>query len=321
MYLNKTSSNKSIKQMRHMTKYILVLLMIPMMASAQQDPQFTHYMYNTIYVNPAYAGSRDALTVGLLHRNQWIGLDGAPTSQTFYLHTPLRNKSLNVGFSAVNDRIGPITQTMFYGDFAYRFNLTENIRWSFGLKGGVKLFQPRISDLNTTQPDDPNITGNGLENSVLPNIGFGTYLNSDKWYVGIGIPKMIESNIPTVDGETRDVTDKRHYFFIGGLILPVSNSIKLKPTTQFKVVENAPSSLDVTVEALFNDRFSIGVAHRIQDSFSVLAGFNVNEQFRAGVSWDFTTSELNQVNNGSLEFMLMYDFLFKDSKLKSPRYF
>ena len=321
MYLNKTSSNKSIKQMRHMTKYILVLLMIPMMASAQQDPQFTHYMYNTIYVNPAYAGSRDALTVGLLHRNQWIGLDGAPTSQTFYLHTPLRNKSLNVGFSAVNDRIGPITQTMFYGDFAYRFNLTENIRWSFGLKGGVKLFQPRISDLNTTQPDDPNITGNGLENSVLPNIGFGTYLNSDKWYVGIGIPKMIESNIPTVDGDTRDVTDKRHYFFIGGLILPVSNSIKLKPTTQFKVVENAPSSLDVTVEALFNDRFSIGVAHRIQDSFSVLAGFNVNEQFRAGVSWDFTTSELNQVNNGSLEFMLMYDFLFKDSKLKSPRYF
>ena len=321
MYLNKTSSNKSIKQMRHMTKYILVLLMIPMMASAQQDPQFTHYMYNTIYVNPAYAGSRDALTVGLLHRNQWIGLDGAPTSQTFYLHTPLRNKSLNVGFSAVNDRIGPITQTMFYGDFAYRFNLTENIRWSFGLKGGVKLFQPRISDLNTTQPDDPNITGNGLENSVLPNIGFGTYLNSDKWYVGIGIPKMIESNIPTVDGDTRDVTDKRHYFFIGGLILPVSNSIKLKPTTQFKVVENAPSSLDLTVEALFNDRFSIGVAHRIQDSFSVLAGFNVNEQFRAGVSWDFTTSELNQVNNGSLEFMLMYDFLFKDSKLKSPRYF
>jgi len=307
--------------MRHMKKYIFLLLMIPMMASAQQDPQFTHYMYNTIYVNPAYAGSRDALTVGLLHRNQWIGLDGAPTSQTFYLHTPLRNKSLNVGFSAVNDRIGPITQTMFYGDFAYRFNLTENIRWSFGLKGGVKLFQPRITNLNTTQPDDPNIAGNGLENSVLPNIGFGTYLNSDKWYVGIGIPKMIESNIPTVDGDAREVTDKRHYFFIGGLILPVSNSIKLKPTTQFKVVENAPSSLDITLEALFNDRFSVGVAHRLQDSFSVLAGFNVNEQFLAGVSWDFTTSELNQVNNGSLEFMLMYDFLFKDNKLKSPRYF
>jgi len=307
--------------MRHMKKYIFLLLMIPMMASAQQDPQFTHYMYNTIYVNPAYAGSRDALTVGLLHRNQWIGLDGAPTSQTFHLHTPLRNKSLNVGFSAVNDRIGPITQTMFYGDFAYRFNLTENIRWSFGLKGGVKLFQPRIADLNTTQPDDPNITGSGLENSVLPNIGFGTYLNSDKWYVGIGIPKMIESNIPTVDGDTRAMIDRRHYFFIGGLILPVSNSIKLKPTTQFKVVENAPSSLDVTLEALFNDRFSVGLAHRIQDSFSVLAGFNVNEQFRAGVSWDFTTSDLNQVNNGTLEFMLMYDFLFKDNKLKSPRYF
>jgi type IX secretion system PorP/SprF family membrane protein len=306
-----------------MKKHILLLFVVicSYAGQAQQDPQFTHYMYNTIYVNPAYAGSRDALTVGLINRNQWIGLDGAPNSQTLYAHTPLRNEALNLGFSLVNDKIGPIQQSSFNVDFAYRFKLTEELRLAFGLKGGMKLFQPRLAGLITTDPDDPDLVGADVQNTWNPNIGFGAYLNHDRWYVGIGMPKIIETKIATVDGENRDIRDKRHYFFIAGAMLPINDMISLKPTTQVKVTANAPVSVDLTLEALLREKFSVGLAHRFNDSFSVLAGVMVTEQLRAGISWDFTTSNLNQANNGTLEFMLQYDFMFKNDKLKSPRYF
>jgi type IX secretion system PorP/SprF family membrane protein len=309
--------------MNIMKKHFLLIsaLLISVFSIAQQDPHFTHFMYNNIYVNPAYAGSRDLMTVGLIHRSQWIGLDGAPQTQNFYIHSPLKNKALNLGFSLVNDKIGPLHQTMFYGDFAYRFNITENTRLAFGLKAGLNLFQPKLNGLVTTDANDPNLTGQEVKSSINPNVGFGVYLNNDKWYLGMGIPKMIQNKLATVDGEDRDISEQRHYFFIGGLIMPITEGIKLKPTAQFKMTENAPSSLDIAAEMLFNDRFNVGVGHRLKDSFFMLAGINITDQMHAGLSWDFTTSKLNKVNDGTLEFLLMYDFMFKNDKLKSPRYF
>lgn len=306
-----------------MKKYIFLLIAIvaSSAAIAQQDPQFTHYMYNNIYVNPAYAGSRDAMTVGLLHRSQWIGLDGAPQTQNFYIHSPLKNKSLNLGFSLVNDKIGPLHQTMFYGDFAYRFNVTENTKLAFGLKAGMNLFQPKLAGLITTDANDPNLVGQEVKSSINPNVGFGVYLNNDKWYAGVGIPKLVQNKLATVDGADNDISEKRHYFLIGGLILSLTNSIKLKPTTQFKFTENAPTSVDLTAELLFNDRINVGIGHRLKDSFTTMVGMNITDQMHAGLSWDFTTSKLNKVNDGTLEFLLMYDFVFKNDKLKSPRYF
>lgn len=310
-----------------MKKLIIIctalLSLLTLNVSAQQDPHFTHYMYNTLSVNPGYAGSRGVLNISALHRQQWIGLDGAPTTQTFFIHSPLKNNKMGLGFSVVNDRIGPLNQTFIYGDYSYTVRLTEVLKLSFGVKAGINWFQPKIANLFTIQANDPSFTGSTMESVIKPNIGAGIYLHHDYWYLGASAPRLIQNkfNLSETPNDTNSILEVRHMFFIGGLILPVSKDIKLKPTVQAKVVQNAPVSIDATVEALFRDQFSVGAGLRYKDSFYALAGYQFTSQFRAGLSWDFTTSKLQNVNNGTIEVMLSYDFLNKNDKLRSPRYF
>lgn len=306
--------------------YILIGILTPAIYSqlhAQQDPQFTHYMYNTLSVNPAYAGSRDVLNISALHRQQWIGLDGAPNTQTVFIHTPLKNKKMGLGFSVVNDRIGPINQTFFYGDYSYTVKLTETMKLSFGLKAGVNWFQPKINSLNTIQANDPSFVGSTLHSAIKPNIGAGIYLHDDRWYFGVSAPRMIQStfNLGENKNDTTAILELRHLFFIGGAIFPISSDLKLKPTFMVKVVKNAPVSIDLTLEALIRDQFSVGAGIRYKDSFYGLIGYQFTSQFRAGLSYDYTSTRLQNVNNGTVELMLSYDFLNKQDKLRSPRYF
>ncbi|TND03510.1 MAG: hypothetical protein FD123_3931 [Bacteroidetes bacterium] len=291
---------------------------------AQQDPQFTHYMYNTLSVNPAYAGSRGLLNISALHRQQWIGLDGAPMTQTVFVHSPLRNRKMALGFSAVNDRIGPLNQTFLYGDYSYTVKLTELLRLSFGVKAGVHWFQPKISTLSTIAANDPSFVNSTVENTIKPNVGGGIYLHHENWYFGASSPRMIESNFNlgnSSSGDTTQIRELRHYFFIAGGIFPVSPAIKLKPTAKLKMVQNAPFSIDATVEALLDNRFSIGAGMRLNDCFYGMVGYQFSDQFKAGLSYDFSTTKIQKVSNGTVEIMLSYDFLFNNNKLKSPRYF
>lgn len=306
--------------------YILIGILLPGAAaqlSAQQDPQFTHYMYNTLSVNPAYAGSRDVLNISALHRQQWVGLDGAPTTQTVAIHTPLRNRKMGVGFSVVNDRIGPLNQTFFYADYSYSVRLTETIKLSFGLKAGLNWFQPKIADLHTITANDPSFTGSTMESVIRPNLGAGIYLHHDRWYVGASAPRLIQNkfNLGGSGNDTASVMELRHMFFIAGGVIPISSELKLKPTAQVKVVQNAPLSVDATLELLVRDRFSIGGGMRYKDSYYGMAGYQFSSQFRAGISYDYTSTRLQNVNNGTVEVMLSYDFLNKQDKLRSPRYF
>lgn len=290
---------------------------------AQQDPQFSHYMYNTVSVNPAYAGSRDVLNITGLHRSQWIGLNGAPTSQTLSMNTPLRNKKMGIGLSLVNDRIGPINQTFIYADYSYSVRLTETLRLAFGLKAGINWFQPKISTLETVQANDPSFVNSTLESVVKPNFGGGIYLHSEKFYVGASAPRLMQNkfNLGTGNTDTTAVKELRHIFFIAGYILPVTNQLKLKPTVQVKMVENAPISIDGTVEAIIHDRFSLGAGIRIGDCYYGMVGYQFSNQFRAGFAYDYSSTRLQNVNNGTIELMLSYDFLFNNDKLRSPRYF
>lgn len=308
-----------------MKKYIIlcVVALCSLRSFAQQDPHFTHYMYNTLSVNPAYAGSRDVLNVSALHRQQWIGLDGAPATQTVFIHSPLKNRKMGLGFSVVNDRIGPINQTFFYADYSYSIRFTEKLRLSFGVKGGVNWFQPKIAELNTIQANDPSFTGSTLQSVIRPNIGAGVYLHHDYWYVGASAPKLIENRLTLgqKDNDTTTILEVRHVFLIGGGVIPVSPDFKLKPTFMVKAVKNAPVSIDVTLEALIRDKFSIGGGMRFHDSFYGMAGYQFSSQFRAGLSYDYTSSRLRNINNGTVEIMLSYDFLNKQDKLRSPRYF
>lgn len=290
---------------------------------AQQDPQFSHYMYNTVSVNPAYAGSRDVLNITGLHRSQWLGLDGAPTTQTLSMNTPLRNKKMGVGFSVVNDRIGPINQTFIYADYSYAVNLTKTLKLAFGLKAGVNWFQPKIATLETVQGNDPSFVNSTLETVIKPNVGAGIYLHSEKFYIGASAPRLLQNkfNLGTGNTDTTAVKELRHMFFIAGYIWTVNRQLKLKPTAQVKMVQNAPISIDATVEAIIRDKFSIGAGYRYGDSYYGMVGYQFTNQFRAGFAYDYTSTRLQNVNNGTVELMLSYDFMFNNDKLRSPRYF
>ena len=306
-------------------KFILLFLVFGNVVLAQQDAQFTQYMYNTISVNPAYAGSRGALTFAGLARQQWMGIDGAPSTQSFYLNSPFINKNNGIGLSFVNDKIGPVNQTYCYADYAYHLRLSKNVRLAMGLKGGVNIFQSsQIATLKTTVDADPTFVNYTNRNTIAPNFGAGLYLYSEKFYVGLSAPKLLENKLGVstdATGATNKISEVRHYFAIVGFILPVGENLKLKPTLQAKLSQNAPVSLDVTVEALYKDKVSFGLGYRHTDAISALIGFYFTPQFRAGFAYDYTLSELQKYNSGTIELMLQYDLFRKQDKLKSPRYF
>ena len=179
---------------------------------SQQNPMFTQYMFNTLAVNPAYAGSGKAMNVTGLYRNQWVGLDGAPTTQTFFLHTPFLNKNMGLGLSVVNDKIGPVQQTMIYADYSYTIKLSEKAKLAFGLKGGVKLVNVNLRSLDVKDEQDVSFSQN-ITNQAIPNFGFGMYYHTKKWYVGISTPQLAEHRSSNVLWPER-----RHYFLIAGYV-------------------------------------------------------------------------------------------------------
>lgn len=312
--------------MKNNKLYVALVLAIfcALRVSAQQDPQFSHYMYNTLSVNPAYAGSRGTLNVSALHRQQWIGFDGAPMTQTVYAHMPLPNEKMGVGLSVVNDKIGPLNQTFIYGDYSYTVKLTSAVKLAFGIKAGLNMFQPKIAGLSTIDATDPSFVNSSLTRSIKPNVGAGLYLHHERWYIGASSPRLLENKFNLNGASTNDtntVKEVRHLFLIGGLVFPVNDELKLKPTVQAKLVRNSPLSLDATLEALIRDKFNLGVGMRWEDSFYGLVGYQFNDQLRAGLAYDYTIGPLRNINGNTVEVMISYDFFFRKDKIRSPRYF
>lgn len=307
--------------MKNFKLYILFVLLClnAITSNAQQDPMFTQYMFNTLAVNPGYAGSRGALNVTGLYRNQWVGIDGAPTTQTFFAHTPFLSKNMAVGISVVNDKIGPINQTMMYGDYSYTIKVTESSKLAFGLKAGVNIIRGNLSSIDLTEQNDQSFATN-IDYKPLPNFGFGMYYHSDRWYLGLSTPKLLENKIESTVDYTK-LSEKRHYFLIAGYVVDVSENIKFKPTALTKVTIGAPVSIDLTATFLFKEKLWLGVGHRINDSFSALMELQLNDQLRVGYAYDYTISKLSHYNFGTHEIMLSYDFIYRKDKILSPRYF
>lgn len=307
--------------MRNLKFYIIAAILLTNVVTsfAQQDPMFTQYMFNTLAVNPGYAGSRGALNVTGLLRNQWVGIDGAPKTQTFFAHTPIINKNMAVGLSVVNDKIGPINQTFIYGDYSYTIKVTDNSKLAFGLKGGVNIIKGNLTSVDLTEQNDQSFSTN-IDYKPLPNFGFGLYYHSERWYVGLSTPKLLENKIEASVVYSK-LSEKRHYFLIGGFVVDISESVKFKPSVLTKVTEGAPVSLDFTANFLFKDKLWLGAGHRLGDSFSALMQLQLNEQLRVGYAYDYTISKLTKYNYGSHEIMLSYDFIYRKDKILSPRYF
>lgn len=284
---------------------------------AQQDAQFTQYMYNTINVNPAYAGSRGALSIFALHRTQWVGLDGAPVTNTISVNTPLNNSNLGLGVSVINDRIGPTNENTISADLSYTLPTSENYKLSFGLKATANLFNLNVSDLNPLVEVDPSLQN---YNKFSPNIGAGLYLHSDKAYVGFSIPNFMETNRYN-DNDVKIFKEKMNYYLIGGYVFDLSSEVKFKPAFISKVVEGAPFQMDLSGNFMFNNKFVVGVAYRWSAALSAMVGFQVSEGLYIGYGFDNETTNLKNYNTGSHEVFLRYEIFKNVDKITTPRFF
>lgn len=278
----------------------------------QQDPQYTQYMYNMNILNPAYAGSQGVGSIGILGRTQWVGVDGSPQTFTVSAHTPI-GTNLGLGVSFIHDEIGPAKEDNAYLDLSYTLITSEEGRLAFGLKGGFTFLDVRALVLNQSN-DNSNVP----VNEVSPNFGAGIYYYTDRFYLGASAPNFLETR--HLDKSTvSSASEKAHYFLTSGYVFDLSDNLKLKPSTMVKAVSNAPVSIDLSANLLINEKFEIGLSHRLDDSISGLLGFQVNKNFRVGYAYDHTITPFGDYNTGSHEVMLLYNFSRKD--LNSPRFF
>ena len=292
---------------------------------AQQEPMFTHYMDNTLMVNPGYAGSRDALTVTALQRMQWVDFKGAPVTQTITIHAPLRNEHIGIGLSVLNDKIGPTNNTSAFVDFAYIMKLSPKSKLALGLNAGINMFQASLSSLQLDQPTDPTFQ-NIINNHTTPNFGFGAYYYRERFYAGISVPNLMQNNYSVINepnGTTLLGVEQRHYYFIAGTVIKMTENLAFKPTTLVKVTMGAPAQADLTASFIIMKRLLIGAMYRTGDAFGALVGINITDQFHLGYSYDYSYGlSSSKYNQGSHEIMLRYDFIFYNKKqIHSPRYF
>jgi type IX secretion system PorP/SprF family membrane protein len=301
------------------TKILIFALMLTCYSGfAQQDAQYTQYMYNTININPAYAGSRGVMSVFGLHRTQWVGLDGAPTTNTFSLNTPISNSNLGVGFSLVNDRIGPTSDNTISADISYTIPMNEVYKLSFGIKASGNIFNLDTDKLDPAQANDPNLQN--FNNEFSPNFGAGVYFHSDKLYLGLSVPNFLQDSKYN-DNEVAVFQERMNFYFIGGYVFDVSPSIKFKPAFLTKMVTGSPLQVDASANFLFFDKFMLGGAYRWDAAVSALAGFQVTDGLFIGYSYDMETTNLRRYNSGSHEVFLRFELFNKVSKMVSPRFF
>lgn len=299
---------------------IVAFILLSSTASfAQQLPQFTQYMYNTISINPAYAGSRETLSIVGLHRSQWVGLAGAPTTQTLSIHTPVgASEKVGLGFSFINDELGAQNFQYLYGDFSYTINTGDNTKLAFGLKAGFTSYS-LDGEFIAQHPDDPLIYG--YEDRWKPNIGTGIFWHSNRWYLGLSAPRLLNTDYSGEDGF--EALERVSYYFTGGLVFDLGESVKFKPAAMLKMTNGAPLSFDLTANFLFNEVFWLGAGYRFNEQAGALGGiadFQISKQLRIGYAYEYPISDLRPYTNGTHEILLMFE-LFKSNRIKSPRYF
>ncbi|MFZ4670456.1 MAG: type IX secretion system membrane protein PorP/SprF [Flavobacterium sp.] len=285
---------------------------------AQQDAQYTQYMFNTINVNPAYAGSRGVMSFFLLHRTQWVGLDGAPVTNTFSLNTPINNSNIGLGLSFVNDKIGPTNDNTISVDVSYSLKASEDYKVSFGLKASGNVFNLDVNRLNPADANDPNLQN--FNSKFSPNFGAGVYLHSEKLYLGLSVPNFLQASKYN-DNDVAVFQERMNFYVIGGYVFNLSPDIKFKPAFLTKMVTGSPLQVDASANFLFFDKLMLGGAYRWDAAVSALAGFQVTDGLFIGYSYDMETTRLRNYNSGSHEVFLRFELFYRVNKMVSPRFF
>ncbi len=290
-----------------------ILILSTSTVFAQQDPQYTQYMYNMNIINPAYAGSRGVTSIGLLGRTQWVGVDGAPQTATLSINGPV-GKNVGLGFSVIHDEIGPVKEDNLYADFSYTLNFSGEDKFAFGIKAGATFLNVR--EFTTVDQDPLNVP----VSLVAPNFGVGVMYYNDRFYAGLSVPNFIESRyLDTKNGISSSASEKTHYFLTSGYVFDLDENLKLKPSTMLKAAPGAPLSVDLSLNLLIQEKVELGLSHRLDDSISGMVGFQVSQDLRIGYAYDYTTTNFGVFNSGSHEILILFDLNKK--KIKSPRFF
>lgn len=305
---------------------LITVLLLGVMAQAQQDPQYTQYMYNTQVVNPAYAGSREVLSFGLLGRTQWVNFDGSPQTGTFTVNSPIGlYDNMGLGLSIVYDQIGPAVESNVVVDYSYSVHLGLDTKLSMGLKAGLDMLNVDYSKLNIFYPNDLFFQ-NEIDNKLQPQVGAGLYLNTQKFYAGISVPNFLntkhfdDSSLNNQNVESVAI-ERLHYFYIMGYVFDLNENLKFKPATLVKYVSGSPLQWDLSANFLINEKFTVGASYRWSASISALAGFQITKNFFAGLAYDYQSTDVEQFSNGSYEVFLRFDIFKKNDRVVTPRFF
>jgi len=298
----------------------MLMILGALFSKGQQDPMYTQYIFNLQTVNPAYVGYWQTMGVTLLTRDQWVGLNGHPTTQTFTIQTPLRSENVGLGFNVVIDKIGLEKRLLINIDYSYRVFLTENTSLRFGIKGGFTNYSNNLLEYVQYSPSDPVFQGT-IDNKLMPNFGFGMFLSSSKYYLSLSLPKIIENNYKSNVNNFSTKSDIRHLFIAGGLLFDLSDNVKFKPSFMTKSVMGSPFEYDVSANFLLAEKFWVGAMYRSGDSFGAIAQWIFSRKLRLGYAYDFTTTDLRNYHNGVHEVMISYEFIPAKHKYISPRYF
>lgn len=314
-----------MKIIKYMLKFLgcfVVLTCCIQNLKAQQDSQYTQYMYATNLINPAYVGTRDVTSITSQYRAQWIGLEGAPRTINFTSNGPLdyRYRNMGLGVNIIHENIGPSTETTLTGDFSYKIELDRYTFMSFGIKGGLKLINIDYNKLDIYNTTDPTFQNN-VENRLSPVIGTGVYVYSDLWYAGLSVPNILTTNYYN-DISISTAKERATFYAIGGYVFELNPNVKFKPTFLAKMTSGAPIAVDLSSNFLINEKFTLGASYRIGTAVSALTGFQVNNNLLIGYSYDMETSNLANYNSGSHGIFLRFDLGSKrDLRLLTPRFF
>jgi len=317
--------------MKHTVKELRLMIFLTLIVGcfssiAQQDAQYTQFMYNTVAINPAYAGNRGMLSAIALHRSQWVGLDGAPVTQSVSVHSPIGLGNVGLGFSVVNDKIGPASETYGNIDFSYSIDVGYESRLSFGLKAGGHLLNVDLQSLELPNQNDPRFQQN-VENNFSPNIGAGVYFHTNRFYIGASAPNMLRnehfqaSNDPT--GASFIAVERVHYYLTSGYVFDISDNIQLKPATMVKAVAGSPLQADVNLSMLYAEKLTLGASYRWSAALSGLVGYQVNDQVLIGIAYDRETTALGNTNfnSGSYEAFIRFELQRDYTRMETPRFF
>ena len=320
LYLCTLMNKKNMLKKGTQLIVLFVLILFADQAKAQQDSQYTQYMYNTMMVNPAYTGSRGATSIFGLYRNQWVGLDGAPKTASLSFHTPFEEKHIGIGAGIYHESIGPQSTNVVDVDFSYTLDFDES-KLAFGLKAAAGFYNFDRNKLNLLYPNDAAFEGKA--NTFLPNIGAGVYYYGEKYYVGFSIPYLLDTKTfsKTDERKITDVNEKQHYNLMGGYVFDLSPDFKFKPAALMKMVSGSPLQVDLSANFMYDDRFVLGAAYRWSAAVSAMAGFQIDRNWFIGYAFDWETTKLSKYNNGSHEIFLRYEFARDIQKIISPRFF